>query len=215
MKLYDFLCGKNNQSYANLVGHKFTRDLASGKLPWENFYFYLVQDHIFIDEYSLIIKNLLSKASKIEDKELIKEFVDDALNAEADTFAELVPQEVLWKTRRSLATLAYIGYLYEIIVTGDFLDLLVALAPCPLSYDEIASRLGQADPLAHDVYKKWIQFYQADKTRASVNKMRQAINSYDSDQIEAVKLKKLERIFSYIVNLEIKFFDQAYLHEEC
>ena len=215
MKLYDFLCDKNRQSYTALVNHKFARDLVSGKLPWKSFFFYLVQDHIFIEEYLTIIKKLQKKAQHPDDKQLIESFMSTALNEEIETFTALIPQETIWKARRSLATLAYIGYLYEIAANGDFLDLLIALIPCPLSYDDIAARLGEPDPLANEVYKKWVYFYQDQKTRSSVAKLRQLISAYDSDNIDKAKLSKLQNIFSYIINLEIKFFDQAYLCEEC
>ncbi len=55
-------------------------------------------------------------------------------------------------------TLAYTRYVLEAGYSGDFLDLLAALAPCVLGYGEIGARL--AETAAPDTpYRDWIDSY--------------------------------------------------------
>jgi thiaminase/transcriptional activator TenA len=63
----------------------------------------------------------------------------------------------LVSTSEAPANLAYTRYVPEAGYSGDFLDLLAALAPCVLGYGEIGARLGAE---AGDTpYRSWIDTY--------------------------------------------------------
>ncbi|MEO1422894.1 MAG: TenA family protein, partial [Pseudomonadota bacterium] len=68
-----------------------------------------------------------------------------------------ISQAALETTREEAENLAYTRYVLEAGFSGDFLDLMAALAPCVLGYGEIGARLGRE--ATSDAYGEWIGTY--------------------------------------------------------
>jgi thiaminase/transcriptional activator TenA len=68
-----------------------------------------------------------------------------------------IPEAELRATPEAAANLAYTRYVLEAGYSGDFLDLMAALAPCVLGYGEIGARL--AAEAGDTPYRDWIDSY--------------------------------------------------------
>jgi thiaminase/transcriptional activator TenA len=67
----------------------------------------------------------------------------------------------LYHAEEHPANLAYTRYVLDAGHSGDFLDLLAALAPCVMGYGEIGARLA-ADATPDHPYADWIATYAGD-----------------------------------------------------
>ncbi len=83
------------------------------------------------------------------------------------------------------ANMAYTRFVLERGLSGDLLDLLVALAPCVIGYGEIGARLmaEQSASLSDNPYREWIETYGGDEYQEIV---RSAVS-----QLDAVAARRL------------------------
>lgn len=61
-------------------------------------------------------------------------------------------------TEEAEGNLAYTRYVMDAGLSGDFVDLMAALAPCVMGYGEIGTRLLR-DAAADTPYRDWIETY--------------------------------------------------------
>jgi len=111
------------------------------------------------------------------------------------------------------ANLAYTRFTLDCGMTGDLLDLDVALAPCLLGYGEVALRLFN-DPITKrdSPYWKWISNYAADDYQEACRKGEQLLERLADEYgvwHAAVRIKKLTDTFKTATKLEIGFWDMG------
>jgi len=98
-------------------------------------------------------------------------------------------------------------------MTGDLLDLGLAIAPCLIGYGQIGHRLyndpktlkGDANP-----YWDWIKNYHESDYQAAVDRgIANLERQCNIQQPSEHRLKQLEEIFRTATKLEISFWDMA------
>jgi len=142
--------------------HAFVEALREGTLPRASFLGYLVQDYIFLIHFGRAWALAVTKAETPEEMRACAATVDALVNRElrlhVRTCAEAGLSEAdLFAAEEHPANLAYTRYVLDSGHSGDFLDLLAALAPCVMGYGEIGARLGPVEG-AHP-YADWINTY--------------------------------------------------------
>lgn len=152
--------GKVWQDYTR---HAFVEGLRAGSLPRKAFLGYLVQDYIFLIHFSRAWALGVTKAETLEEMRACAATVEALVNHEIAlhlrTCAEAGLSEAdLFAAEEHPANLAYTRYVLDAGHSGDFLDLLAALAPCVLGYGEIGARLLPELRPDHP-YADWIATY--------------------------------------------------------
>ena len=142
--------------------HAFVEGLRDGSLPRAAFLGYLAQDYIFLIHFARAWALAVTKAETIEEMRACAATVDALVNGELSlhvkTCAEAGLSEAdLFAAEEHPANLAYTRYVLDSGHSGDFLDLLAALAPCVMGYGEIGARLGPVED-GHP-YADWISTY--------------------------------------------------------
>ena len=142
--------------------HTFVKGLADGSLPRAAFLHYLVQDYVFLIHFSRAWALAVTKAETIEEMRLCAGTVNALIDDEMSLHVQLCAKAGISETQLFAATertenLAYTRYVLDAGHSGDFLDLMAALAPCVMGYGEIGARL-LADR-SSDLYAEWIQTY--------------------------------------------------------
>jgi len=140
----------------------FVAGLADGTLPRRCYLHYLVQDYRFLIHFARAWALAAAKAETLDEMKAaaatVHALVHDEMQLHVETCtAEGITPEALAATEEQPETLAYTRYVLEAGYSGDFLDLMAALAPCVLGYGEIGARLlaaGGATP-----YRVWIETY--------------------------------------------------------
>lgn len=140
----------------------FVAALADGSLPRGAFLTYLAQDYLFLIHFARAWSLAVTKAGSLAEMRACSATVHALLETETRLHVALcgragITEDALASAVEAPQNLAYTRYVLEAGYSGDFLDLLAALAPCVLGYGEIGARL-LAEPHAPD-YADWIATY--------------------------------------------------------
>lgn len=149
--------------------HAFVAGLQNGTLPLAAFRAYLVQDYKFLIHFA---RAWALAAAKAEDPVEIRAcattvhaLIDEELKLHVAFCAGFgLDEKAIFAAPEHPATTAYTSFVLERGLSGDLLDILVALAPCVVGYGEIGARLA-ADPatrLEGNPYRAWIETYAGD-----------------------------------------------------
>ncbi|MGY6411104.1 MAG: TenA family protein [Alkalilacustris sp.] len=140
--------------------HDFVEALGRGDLPRANFLHYLRQDYVFLIHFSRAWALAAAKADSLAEMQAASATLHALVHHEMPLHVQICAREgidaaALEATEEAPANLAYTRYVLEAGYSGDFLDLMAALAPCVLGYGEIGARLsGAGGP-----YAEWIETY--------------------------------------------------------
>lgn len=148
--------------WTDYTHHAFVEGLREGTLPRKAFLGYLVQDYVFLIHFARAWALAVTKADALEEMRACAATVDALVNHELSlhvkTCAEAgLSEDDLYSAEEHPANLAYTRYVLDAGHSGNFLDLLAALAPCVMGYGEIGARLGPV-PDDHS-YADWIATY--------------------------------------------------------
>jgi len=145
------------------TGHPFVEGLEAGTLPRAAFLRYLTQDYLFLIHFSRAWALAVTKAGTVQEMrvaaETVNALINDELSLHVETCAaEGLDEHTLFAAEEAPETLAYTRYVLDAGHSGDFLDLMAALAPCVLGYGEIGARLAARTGADHP-YRGWIATY--------------------------------------------------------
>ncbi|KAJ3127996.1 hypothetical protein HK098_005332 [Nowakowskiella sp. JEL0407] len=164
-KFVDQLISSCSKEWEAYIDHPFVRGLADGTLPTECFKHYIRQDYIYLTHYARAYALAAFKEHHMEDVAaaagiVVNIFHESKLHIEYCKSWGISLQE-LEATKEATANLSYTRYFLEKGLSGDRLDLYVAMAPCLFGYGEIGRRLLN-DPKTKregNPYWKWISNY--------------------------------------------------------
>ncbi|KAF1982236.1 thiamine biosynthesis protein-like protein (Thi-4) [Aulographum hederae CBS 113979] len=196
--------------------HDFVQQLAAGTLPIERFRYYLIQDYLFLIQFSRANALLAYKARSLGD---LRTAVDNVAHLQeemklhiqfCDEFG-LSPEEVEGQ-EESQACTAYTRYILDIGHTHDYFSLQIALLPCLLGYGLIARRLFD-DPAtvrgdAGNRYWKWIETYVAADYVEAVGKGRELVEKLAAKESPS-RIEELVKIFIHATKMETGFWDMG------
>lgn len=209
--------------------HPFVELVATNKLPFEKFLFYLKQDFYYLVNYAqihglaalvapsyeeihaqaVVIENIMKEIERHKAK-LLKKYNVDFENPDLDS--ELSPAR---------PCIEYCDYLLKAGKTQDFLGIKVALAPCLHGYAE-AGQFGKKIRSKHDgslgvlssedesnTYGSWIDDYTSDwYTEADELGKKVLDDTIARTGISEQRLEELVKIFNDVTLLEISFWDE-------
>jgi thiaminase/transcriptional activator TenA len=142
--------------------HRFVEGLGDGSLPRAAFLDYMVQDYLFLVHFSRAWALAVTKAETVDEMRLcagtVNALINDEMALHIRTCTDLGLSEAdLFGAEEKPQNIAYTRYVLDAGHSGDFLDLLAALAPCVMGYGEIGARL-KAEATS-DSYADWIATY--------------------------------------------------------
>ena len=200
------------------VEHAFVRRLAEGSLPEACYRHYLIQDYLFLVHFARAYALAVYKAGELEDMRRAASTLDALLNTEMGLHVRScaawgLSEADMAAVPEADANLAYTRFVLDTGMAGDFLDLLVALAPCVLGYGEIGARLLN-DPttvLDGNPYREWIETYggadyQEAAAAAGAQLERVARNRLGAEPAQAPRWDSLSRTFRTATRLEVGFW---------
>lgn len=148
--------------WAAYTRHAFVEGLKDGTLPQADFLAYLRQDYLFLIHFARAWSLAVVKAGTLAEMQAASATVHALLHTEMELHVGIcaaagIDRAALAATEEAPRNLAYTRYVLEAGYSGDFLDLLAALAPCVLGYGEIGARL--AAEAGDTPYRDWIATY--------------------------------------------------------
>jgi len=112
------------------------------------------------------------------------------------------------------ATVAYTRFVLDCGMSGDLLDLHVALAPCVIGYAEIARRLAASlgPSLTKHPYREWIGEYAGDAYQTVAQTARDQLARLAAKSMTVERFPDLCGIFAKASRLEADFWQMALDH---
>ncbi|WP_424969334.1 thiaminase II [Dinoroseobacter sp. S76] len=196
--------------------HAFVEGLRDGSLPRAAFLHYLAQDYVFLKHFSRAWGLAIAKADTLDEMEAAAATVHGLLHHEMGLHVEIcgaagISEAELRATPEAPGNMAYTRYVLEAGYSGDFLDLLAALAPCVLGYGEIGQRLAQDH--APD-YADWIATYGGAEYQGICESVGTLIDGalthrLGPDYKDLPRFAQLGTRFAQATTLEVGFWDMG------
>lgn len=197
--------------------HAFVQSLGDGTLPQASFLHYLAQDYVFLIHFSRAWALGVVKADTLDEMKTCAATVDGLVNHEMALHVRIcagagIPADRLEATREAAGNLAYTRYVLEAGFSGDFLDLIAALAPCVMGYGEIGRRL--ASEKTSDNYGDWISTYAGDEYQGvcrTIGAMldEAVVRRLGEGWYKSPRRKALQHRFDTATRLEVGFWDMG------
>jgi thiaminase (transcriptional activator TenA) len=219
--LFAALVQSSAKDWHAYINHAFVRRLGDGSLPEECFRHYLIQDYLFLLQFSRAYALAAYKSDNLADMRQAAATLTALLDTEIDLHVTYCAGWGLSETDMAAVeetpqNLAYTRFVLEAGNAGDLLDLLVALAPCVVGYAEIGNRL-RAEPsadLAGNLYRDWIEMYAGAEyqsvARAAVAQLdRVAAHRIGASVTASPRWPSLVRTFRTATKLEADFWEMG------
>ena len=198
--------------------HEFVQKLANDSLHVNFFLNYLKQDYLFLIQFSKAWSLAILKSDNLEEMKIAASTVNELINFEMELHISLCQKYGISKfdlenTEEENENIAYTRYVLELGYSGDFLDLLSALAPCVLGYGEIGINLKDSNPKI-SMYRKWIETYSSSEYQNVCFNVGKLIDKsfqlrLGKNYTNTYKWKKANQIFKKATSLEVDFWNMA------
>jgi thiaminase/transcriptional activator TenA len=214
--IFDRLRSECAADWSSYVDHAFVRQLGDATLPEAAFRTYLVQDYLFLIQFARAYALALYKSRSLADMRSAHAGVAAILDVEMDLHVRLCGRWGLTPAQLEAApelqaTVAYTRYVLDCGISGDLLDLHVALTPCVIGYAEIAKALvaNIKQPLSNHPYREWIGEYAGDAYQAVAQGAREQLARLAAKSMTAERFPELCGIFAKASRLEADFWQMA------
>ena len=217
-KIFNLLRENHKDNWLLYTKHEFINKLSNDTLKEEKFLNYLIQDYLFLIQFSKAWSLAILKSDNLEEMKIAATTVNDLINFEMELHITLCANYGITKSDLENAdeeneNIAYTRYVLELGYSGDFLDLLSSLAPCVLGYGEIGLNCQNSNPRTI-MYKKWIETYSSIEYQNVCKNVSGLIDQafllrLGTNFENTYKWKKVNQIFKKATLLEIDFWNMA------
>jgi thiaminase/transcriptional activator TenA len=206
--------------WALYTNHDFVKGLSDGTLPKASFHYYLIQDYIFLIHFTRAWALAVVKSETLTEMKLAASTVDALINHEMqlhlDTCQKVgISEDQLFQAEEAVANLTYTRFVMDAGLSGDFIDLMAALAPCIFGYAEIGLTLAKS-AAPNTPYQNWIDTYACDEYQDLCNTLgamieQAALSRIGPDPMASPRWTSLCKRFHMATKLEIDFWAMGYL----
>lgn len=201
--------------WERVVNHRFATELAAGTLDPAVMRAYLVQDHRFVDDFSVLLASMLAAAPTLDDRVAGAKFLAlitdkentyfvrslSALGVSAEAGAAIADAPITTRFKRLMRTAA---------ASGSLANMLAVLVAAEWSYETWGERaaLARAPGLTF-WHGEWIDLHAGPYFNSVVRYLRGLLDKTGLALTEAERLEA-RRYFLEAVDSEEAFFESAY-----
>lgn len=194
--------------------HPMTDAIAAGTVPEDVYKQYLVQDHKFLDAFSVLLSSAVSHARKLEDRIPGAQFLAVILGPENTYFERSFSALGVSASERATAPTAttsrFISLMRMAAASGELAEMLAVLVVAEwvyLTWGERAASSRAADlPFW---FGEWIDLHAGTNFEGVVAYLRELLDA-EAEHMDAAVQQRTERTFGLALRLEIDFWDQAW-----
>jgi thiaminase (transcriptional activator TenA) len=204
------------EEWGAYIDHPFVRGIADGTLPETSFRHYLIQDYLFLIQFARAYGLAVYKSQNLDEireaAESIRVISDVEMRLHVDFCRDWgVKEEDMQCADEAEDTMAYTRYVLERGLSGDLLDLHVALAPCMFGYAVIGKNL-MASPdtiLSDNPYRPWIEMYASDEYQEVMVSGSKKLDKLFESRAGEGRMPDLIKTFRQATRLEIRFWQMG------
>ena len=203
-----------NNIYNSILTMDFIRELQEGSLSQKIFQHYIIQDAIYLGEFS---RTLAIIAAKAPNPELQLQFIRNAQDAivverslHEEFFAEFdISPQVALTSQPSPTCLNYTNFLLATAYQYSFPVSVAAVLPCFWIYLEVGKHIYQQSQNRVNPYQKWIDTYVDVDFETSVQGVIEVANLM-ATKVGAAEWELMTQVFYRASQFEWMFWDSAY-----
>jgi thiaminase/transcriptional activator TenA len=213
---FDRLKAENAAHWHAYTHHEFVNGMQDGTLPKAAFQYYLVQDYLFLIQFARAYALAAYKADNLDDMKAAAATVTALTETEMKLHVDYckgwgISEDEMRATAEAPKNMAYTRYVLEKGMSGDILDLYVALAPCVIGYGEIGARLkSSGDTQAeNNPYMPWIDMYSGDEYQPVVDLAIAQLDRLAAARLTEARFADLSKTFADATRLEADFWQMG------
>ena len=191
----------------------FNRELAAGTLSRERFQHYMIQDALYLEQYS---RALVVAAAKAPDADAMQRFAhaaEEALVVERalhggffETFGIDANQAAT--AEPSPTCYGYTNFLLSVAHVGSYEELVAAILPCFWIYWDVGNQIAK-EAVADNPYQAWIDTYSDPGFGEAVDAVIAITDRAAATSTDA-RREAMLRAFKRSTQYEWMFWDSAY-----
>lgn len=195
--------------------HPFVKGIETGNLDIDKFKFYMIQDYLYLLEYSRVFALGIVKAKDEETMRLFAESVNSILNSETTIHKSYmsrleITKEEVEEAKASIDNISYTNYMLSVAQSQGLLELIVSVLSCSWSYKIIADKINErSDTINHEFYGEWVKGYVSEEYARSNNIIINLVDKF-GENITECEADNLINIFRNCSRYEYMFWDMAY-----
>lgn len=216
MKTTEILINATKELFDEYNKHPFVLGIQNGTLDREKFKYYIMQDFLYLLDYTRVFAVGIAKAKSTKVMQLFSSYIHLLTENEMDIHKGYmgvlnITQEELDNMPVALDNLSYTSYMLRVAYEESEAEVLAAILSCAYSYEVIAKKIIENNPDSanHPLYGSWIKGYSdASYSEANIvlfNMLDELTANYTNKQINHLK-----DIFVACSRYEMGFWDLAW-----
>ena len=193
--------------------HPFVMGIADGTLPIEKFKYYIIQDYLYLLDYTKVFAVGIAKAKSPEMIKVFAHYIKQITEGEMDIHRGYMPQlgiteKDIAETPAALDNISYTSYMLRIAYEECEAEILAAILACAYSYEVISNKIVERFPqsVKHPVYGEWIKGYSSVEYSKENVELFYYLDKYIEHYTEP-QLQHLVDIFINCSRYEAAFWD--------
>lgn len=146
--------------------HPFVKGIGDGSLDPEKFRYYMIQDYLYLIDYTKVFAIGAAKAKELSVMKLFAAYTHHILDGEMEIHRSYMKRlgislKEAENTKLALDNRSYTSYMLRVAYEDGEAEVMAAILSCALSYEEIAKEILKTHPKAdqHPFYGEWISGY--------------------------------------------------------
>ena len=198
-----------------ILEHPFITGIGDGSLPLDRFKYYVIQDYVYLIDYSRALAIASARAIDLQDMSWFAGLLDETLNQEMALHRSYCQEfginlQELESVEPASTTKSYTNFLLKTAYQGSFGELVASLLPCQWGYWEIGDHLLKRGlPTSAPLYAQWIKMYTSEEFTELAHQIREMADRIGGGAGLAEQAA-MRQAYTDSVRLEHRFWDMAY-----
>jgi len=196
-----------------ILGLPFLSEIADGTLPMEAFRHYIVQDSLFLAEYSRVLAIAAAKAptaaARLEFSDGAKVAVEVERVLHQAYFGQFgVTPAFVDSAEPTPACLGYTSYLASLAATRSYEELIAGVLPCFWVYWEVGCAV-KPRAVSPNPYAAWLDTYAAPSFGEATDRVKALVDEAAANTTQTTR-DAMAKAFRMATRFEWMFWDSAY-----
>jgi thiaminase (transcriptional activator TenA) len=205
---------RTSDAWEGVLTHPFIQGIHQGTLPAAAFRVYMIQDYLFLIEYSRVLALAAAKSPTLGGMQRMAELLHATLAVEMQLHRDFAGRLGISAVELEGAKMlprchAYTRHLLTVAWSEPVEVIAASLLPCQLGYAEIAATLAAKGTPPIPEHAEWVVAYTADEYVSLARWLGEHADAL-AEQAGPRLLVRMEEVYGESLRLEHGFWDMAF-----